>query len=649
MTSPAAPPDLARLDACRPATLDPQVWTSNLAALSAQQPALAAELRPVVLPDTWRPAFALDGFLTFRLEAPGGPPEWLGQTAAPRTRAQALLKEFDAADRNTALPVIGAGAELLHLLARLPAHLAVFVFETDVRALAAVLRIADLAAEIGRGRCIFVPPDSSSGLGAGREIEFLTELLDAHPGLMPPGNILLPDLLSPARIERLRLACEEVGREVGQRRAKRLHELAAGAERAADFSPRGLEAAPRPRLALLSLVPDARTHAIAGCVERAARSLGWDVLLRVTADPRSVHVLAHCDALIRFQPTITLCVNHLRAALPLPPRGRTCAWLLDEAAVPAQLPDDDTLYLAASPRVADALRRAGARADTLLDWFWGCEAGPDDEPAGQPENTVLLIADLPPEQPEAYGVRQPTHKRLWSHLRGIAAKLWQTPTVLETEKVLERGERESGVELRDRVLRDDMLRLIARALVPGVALEQIAAALVGESAQVLVLGRGWERLAGGGAKSNFAPLGGVKVLGGDLFDLPDRGAGLRPLACIFAGQRDPLGPTLLYAAARGWPLVLHCPGSRGLQSARSRGRGSSGGALGDVLRPAQHFEPFSGLPELRRAVHALRDAPQAAAQRAARARRQVREHHSYARRLEELAAVLHYDPGRSNL
>ncbi len=353
------------------------------------------------------------------------------------------------------------------------------------------------------------------------------------------------------------------------------------------------------------------------------------MLLRAIADPRSVDVLPHGEALVRFRPTITLCVNHPQPAVPLPPGGRQCVWVLDESAVPASPAAADTVYLAASPRIADVLRQAGVRDAALRDWFWACESDEGQPPAGEPADAVLLVADLPPVRPEIFGVRQPTHQQLWSHLRDAAGKLWQTPKIAETQRLLERAARDCGVELRDRTLRDNMLQLIERAIVPAAALEAIAATLAVEAAELLVLGRGWERLT----------IGNLRRLADDLLDLPDRGAGITPRACVVVtGGADPFRPALLHAATRGWPLLLHCPAGR-----------PPGRELGDVLRPGQHFEPFSGLPELRAALHALRDAPQAAAQRVARARRHVQEHHSYSRRLEALADYLHYDPGRSNL
>ena len=71
------------------------------------------------------------------------------------------------------------------LLDRLPAYTAAFVFETDLRVLAAVLRTQDVADAIARGRCVFVPP--------GREVASLEQRLARYPAHLPPGDIVLPN------------------------------------------------------------------------------------------------------------------------------------------------------------------------------------------------------------------------------------------------------------------------------------------------------------------------------------------------------------------------------------------------------------------------------------------------------------------------
>ena len=299
MSQPASPIDLSRLEDYRATTLDPDVWSSNLAALAVEQIEFVAELRRVSLPETWRPARALDGFPTYRLEEPGQPPAWLADTAVPLKRAEATLAKSISDDKNVALPCLGTGAELVHLLERLPTHVAVFVFESDVKVLAAILQTQDCSIAISQGRCILLPPE--------REAAFLTAQMEAHPGLLPPHNILLADLVSTERLQELKGICEQVGRETIKRRNARLRELITC--RPAELDTQHSERRP-PRLAVLSLRPHPPTHVHAESLAHAARGLGWDVLCHTVADPRSVDGLVHCQALTEFAGNLTICVSH---------------------------------------------------------------------------------------------------------------------------------------------------------------------------------------------------------------------------------------------------------------------------------------------------------------------------------------------------
>jgi hypothetical protein len=599
-----AAPNLALLDALRPAARDPAVWTRNLKALAADQPSLAAGLERVTLPKTWRPALALDGFVTWRLEPPDQPPTWLGDSAAPLTRARALLAQFDPHGKNPALPCLGCGAELRVLLERLPPYAAVFVLENELPVLAAVLRTQDYADAIARGRCIFVPPE-----GAAAAME---QRLSRQPGLLPPGDIVLPNLTAETRITELRRLCEGVLTTIQTRRSAELQELQA---RVATRTPATL--APPVRLALLGLGPDTATHALARSLQRAAQALGWPVLCRVLDAPDQGYPLVHCQALAEFDPVLTICLNHPRAWLPCAPPGRTCVWVLTESAAAIREPEDSVLYLAVSPLIHAALCKAGVPASAIHDWYWACEATPDD-PARDPTDAALVfVADRPAADASAHGITHGTHQLLWTHLRMLAAQNWATPLIREPAKLLVRGERECRTELTDPQLRDWFLGLMERVLIPGVIVEQVARGLADQPLEVLTLGCNWADFDA----RRFKPLATT------WFEWLRRGSTLRPRAWVFAGQVDPLSPALLYAAASGRPVWLHSPGGQPRDT-----------ELAGILRSGQHFLPFGDLSDLRRGLAALVKTPAVAQQLADRARRHVTEQHSYSRRLLDLCA-----------
>ncbi len=603
MTADTTSASLEHLDDYRPVPLDPATWSTNLDALDAAQPKLAALLRQATLPSNWRAAHALDDFVTYRLEPEGQPPTWLGDSSAPLTRARGMLAKYDSAGKNVALPCCGPGSELLFLLEHLPPYQAVFVFEPDIEVVAAVLRANDFSAAISTGRCVFTEPT--------RPADSLAEALERHPGLLPPGDILLPDLVPAARIAELQAICGRVGKAAMQERSSALATLAA-----APAGPPGDPESP-PRLAVLSLNPGSATHALATSLARAARQLDLETLCRAVTTPRDVHMLAHCAALAEFRPHLTICVNHVGAALPATLRGITAAWILDETGVSRQYTDDGTLYLAASPMIAERLLAAGAPSDAVLDWYWGADESDSDRPSTADDDTIVLIADLPDDRPETFGIRESTHRKLWRQLRVTAARVWQTPRIAEPAKLLVRAERDCHVELIDRTLRERFASLVEQVVIPSVILERLARALADDRVGVLTIGHGWQRLA----------LRGFSTPATSLAQWLQLEPGANPLACIAAGRPDPLGPGLLTAAERGWPLLVHSTGGGSLQA-----------SLGDVLRRGQHFEPFADVSELRRELKAIRERTKAVQSRVERAQKHVRAQHSYRRRLADLLA-----------
>lgn len=603
MSAAAETIDLSLLDVYQPAELEPAVWSANLAALAAVQPALADEVRNVSLPVTWRPAIALDGFLTHRLEAPGDPAAWLGGTAAPLIRARSLLSRLESGSSNPALPCCGAGAELQLLLVALPRHVAVYVFESDLTVLAAVLRTVDVSRAFRTWRCILVPP--------GREAEFLAELAGTHVGLQPPGEIVFPDLVPRVRLEVLRTIGETVNRDTAARRNQRVAELQSAKPPAAAADVRGT-----PRLAVVALAPHVLAQGAAGCVVRASRALGWETLVCTLEDPRDVHPLVHCERLVQFRPDVTIFTNHPPALLPLAPGGMLCTWLLDEQAAGGLAPESGVHYLAASPRSASAARQAGVPAEALTEWYWAAEAARPDDARPTDQEAVLVIADVPDPNPEGLGLRHASHQRLWEHVRREVVRHGEHARLPHPERLLANAERACEIPLRDAEWRTRMLTLIERVLIPAVALERAAALLALESRSVHTVGRGWERLA----------QRGFSTAATHIFEWLDSGPGLKPRLCVVAAATDPLNPALLHAAANGWPLLVYEP--LGVQVPD----------FGEVLRPGTDFQVVEHLEAFKEALTTMRAPSPADRARTERALRHVADGHTWARRLAALAA-----------
>jgi hypothetical protein len=598
--------DLAGLDGAALVDLDPSLWSANLAALRAEEPELAQQLERTAVPSHWRPVAGLDDFPTYRIERTGEPPQWLASTAAPRTRAAALLRYDQISDKNPALPTIGTGAELILLLDRLTPQQAVFVFEENTAQLAAVLRTVELAQGIAAGRCILIPPQ--------REQAFLEELLERYPGLLPPGSIVTLPLVSAEHLAQVRRICETTARQASDARNLRLQSLATRT------SPGATKHAAEPRLAVLALGRHPKSHRLSSELVAAAERLRWTTCPCAATNPRDIHVVPHCEKLAGFAAELSICIDHPPSWLPLSPGRIVCQWHLHAKDVPENLPDDGTVHLAATPRVARALRAAGAAEARLFDFHWGfplMERQVPPRPCSL--RTVVVVGDLPDASASACRIEQPTHKQLWTQLRQTAAERWETAEITQPTTLLRNAERSSGVELSESSLRERMVRIIEHVLIPAVVLERISQLLQQASLDVIAIGTGWHRCSSESAKSLVESL--------DHASIP--AAQVSPLAAIFAGSLDPLTPALFHAAALDWPLLLHSPGGVSLSP-----------QLGGILHPQQHYEPFTRAQDLGATLNAIRAEPERVQRRCARVRGYLQQHHSYTQRLIALAQRL---------
>jgi hypothetical protein len=593
----------AELDAARAIELDPAIWTRNLDALATRDGALAARLRHTALPMHWRAVRALDGAPTYRVERLGQPPQWLSGTAAPRTRAEALLADMAGESVNVALSSIGAGADLGYLLERLPRRVAVFVFEADECALAAALRCVDASAAIRDLRCILVSSDD--------EAASLAQALDNHPGLLPPARIVrLPDLSSD-RLAQVQTVCEQAARRVADRDRQRSAAFATG-ETLRTPAP----SKPIAGLVVWSMTPDPRRAAAARALVAAADRMGWRTLSCVLDGPETVNPIWQCSRWAGSDAGLTILIGAARRSLPCDPPGVVCRWFPSVDEVPDEPLDRDSLLLGATPAVCARLRQRAAEPRDVIEFYWAC--GPAAEPitATLERRTVILLADLPDDRAEACGIEQPTHRLVWQELLKLAAADPHGAQRTRTDVLLARAERSAAVTVRDEALRRQFLRLIDGAVLPSRRARAVAAELRSPMVEVAVIGRGWEE----------CPVDGVTLLARDVCELAPGVLPDRPLAAVLLAQ-DPLCPALLHAGAHGWPLLVFEPQPENLSA-----------ALGGVVSPGEHVQLISDLRGLGSAVRSS-GSPEAL-ERARRCRRHLHDYHQYTTRLAQLDAAI---------
>ncbi|QOJ14522.1 MAG: hypothetical protein HRU75_07645 [Planctomycetia bacterium] len=630
-------PALQSLDDYRPCELDPRLFAENLAALRIHAPDLAQRLARVELPPAWRPARALDGWPLFRTERSGEPPQYFGGSAAPSTRAAAVLSIVPESDRNVALPAMLAGAELSLLLRRLPPHAAVFVFEIDPLALAAVLRTQDLRVPLQARRVILTLPEEPDRM--------LDALLIREEGLLPPATLLRLPGVPEERIAELQALCERLSQRCTKRRSTAVLDPPAAAEPPTD-------------LAVLSLSASATAGRAAVELAEAGRELGLTVLHRALCAPIDAFPLPHVRALIGRRPVLVIscesapphlpstaappdyCVPSEAGQFPEPTRDdRAAASRGASRGRPVESPgrssehgaqpspscapgarfelrchppsqtlasaapmDADTEVLAASPFVERAWRAAGRH---VRPFYWAVRAADlADPPADRRRGAscVLLVGDVPDDSEAAAGVIHPTHRILWRELqRRVRESVFQQRRP-EPVGLLDSVERATGMRISDEPTRAALIRAIADRIVPVAIAHRLIDLCVDAAIPCVGLGPGWQRV-------------GVAALRADP---PQRVAAFAALAI---GAPDPLTPDLLRVAAWGIPVGMPWSGERSIAE------------FGGVLCPAAHFHPLASTGaanEFLRGARAGRECP------IARAAREHLKQHTWSHRLRTL-------------
>lgn len=523
------PFDLTSFDTVRPIELLSKVFENNLAALALVSPAIARLVEQSAIPAHWQAALGLDDAPTFRTELPGQPAQWLGDTAAPRTRAEALLEPQKLANVNILLPSVATGAELACLMHFFPPHQAVFVAELDSPRIAAILRLHDFSQAIKDGRIYFLVGED---IGPG-----LVDALARIPGLLAPSRIInLPDQ-SAARVEYLRIQCERAARISAESRAARMAEISGEAA-----TPGLVQSAP-PRLGFLALTAEPRVWQLADQLVAAARELGWPAESYCLNSPVRVHPLGQAEWLASFGPTQLILCDTVSENIAI----RTPARLNSISYTPDKCRDDAGVerHLSLSQRHHAALRAAGVAPARILEFPWSA-SGVSQQPKGVKTIDVLFLGDLQSLDPAHLGIDQTTHELLWNALQKVAVARWADKESSKPGALLLEAERTVGFDFPDSALRGRFLGLIERILVPTISLIEIEKLAGQAGLRCAAVGTGWSRSERSCTQSFATVAEAVQV-------------GVSPRLAIATLLPDGLRQDGIGAMAHGFPLALHVP------------------------------------------------------------------------------------------
>ncbi len=468
-----------------------ECYRRNILALGAFQPAVATVIDKTPIPAGVTAIKGRDGGDTYMIPSASCGSTWLGRSSMPAVSAPEIFADFTSDGSNVLLPGIFTGVEPLVVLAKMPAHTALFVVEPDPLQLKLALHVRDYTDLLDKGRIIFiVGPFENLG-------DNLCAFLELHPGYDLPTHMLTAPQRSASEIAELQRMLATAGDAVSALHIS-LVQSHVQALRSRDFG----ALPPAPRVAVLGVAPAPvsleQARRVAGTLER----LGWPHKICIPDRPDKCHVTARLSAINDLSADLVLFINSMPGSMLdlLPGQLPVASWLLPGALVqahPAQAPRERCTVFASSRTCLEQLVAAGTPTEcTEL-----VETGADDamyHPQTQLQGKrgcvgahVAVLMDLPDDRPEACRVELSSQLALWHALQRSSKRSADHYRDEFAERILDEAQHSSGTTLKDAKIRAHFLSLVRTHIAPATLARSAVEALIAAGCRVALWGYNW--------------------------------------------------------------------------------------------------------------------------------------------------------------
>lgn len=474
-----------------PTQLPSDCWQQNLDALRLVDPTCAQRLADLPIPDTVQPATGRDGQKTWQIRRDAHRIEWFGHTSMPTVSAEGLLSGFNPGAGNIALPGIGSGREAQLLSERLGRHRTAVVLETDPLNLALALRLWEVPGALRSRQIILLLADDPPRLG-----ERLLQLCQEHPGFDLPSRMLAWPWRSKEENQAYQGVIEQVAGRLHPIRSQAWTQLLAKMK-----SPDGPDASPA-ALAVLTTVPAVVTRRLAAWLSDGAQAAGLASVAHFPESPLTAGPLAGLSAAAELaspaQAVQVLLLEQCRHHWPLAEVDRPLiSWLVGVDALGEgwQFPTGhNDLAVVSTIRQREQLLARDWPEQRVLHVPIFITPKAFETPLDGPRDGVLLLADLPPEDPDQANITLYSHKMLWEALRDRLGKQGDNWTPHEAQRWLLAAQSATGIDLADPTVQEEVLERVRAVLAPAVLLNRTARAILNAGLPLRIAGRGWDRL-----------------------------------------------------------------------------------------------------------------------------------------------------------
>jgi hypothetical protein len=416
----------------------------------------------------------------------------------PTVSAESLLSSFNPGLGNIVLHGVGTGLEAKLLAERFGRHRAVVVLETDPQHLALALRMWDLSAALrNRQILLLLAPDLAE---AGRK---LLGFCREHPAFDLPARMLAWPGLAKTQVNEFQSLIEDVGARL------RPHRSRVFAEALAPLC-QGQRAGTPGAIAVLTMVPGVQAGCLAGWLADGARAAGLASTACWPEDPLSAGPLSGLTAAAQLARSDRLSGSESdrRVQIILLDQSRH-HWPLAEADLPLIswlvsadaageawrfCPNRNDLAIVSTGRQREQLLKHGWPASRLVHVPAFITPKAFEAPLDGTREGILLLADLPPEDPDAAGVTLYSHKVLWQALRERLVRQADSWTPAEAQRWLLAAQSVTGIDLGDPAVQEEFQGSVRDILAPAVLLSRTARAILDAGLPLRIAGRGWGRL-----------------------------------------------------------------------------------------------------------------------------------------------------------
>ncbi len=575
-------------------------FQANLRALRDVDEVQADRIAAATMPDTASLTQGRDGSPTYAW-IEDGKQHWLGATTMPEVRAAALTNAFDAALANVLLFGFGGGREVALLLDRIAPHQAVFTLDTSVAQVALAMHLTDFSARIRSGRLVLSVGESPW--------EDLERFLTSNDGYLIPERVLAWPWFGSSDIGEITSNLHAIGARVAGKRAERDRIEAVP-----------IEGGPTGGIAIVSAPLDPAARALADRIAHAACSIAVPCHRFTYQEPALVRTETVQRRLDAARPELVITIATTTLSLPIHLPDAPLAVICGEdfrvtAEWAARLPTAALLCLSDDRQRRQAIEQ-GVDPGRLL-------ASPPAAAIDQPpasiapaSNRLLVLANLPDASERAAGLKLESHQSLWKAAGEVLARRCDGYVDDDAAAILSKAARRIEIRIESETVRDGLTDRIRALMGPAVVCRSYVEALLDAGWQVSIYGYGWSHL------DRFRPHH------RGLWPKPSGVAGAIEghAAAIAIDTGGRLRGPLMDALAAGLPGFW-----------RTHPADSSADGVSAVLDPDTHLSRFRSPDELVAQCERLRRKPESVLERADRAARHVRAHHTWNHRLRSIS------------